>query len=133
MLSKFILIFVICNYMREILNVNMWKVDVNYKTLFMEWQCYIFMPLVQGGCAVATSLWENHLNNMSMLYMLMNMAAERNVNVNNLVLNIAQHPVLCATVSSILTATIMLIASAKILECKGSITPSSFHGQLPDY
>ena len=52
------------------------------------------MPLVQGGCVVATFLWENHLNNMSMLYMLMNMAAKRNVNVNNLVLNIVQHPVL---------------------------------------
>ena len=64
MLSKFILIFVICNYMRETFNVNMWKADVNYKTLFIEWQCYIFMPLVQGGCVVATFLWENHLNNM---------------------------------------------------------------------
>ena len=56
MLSKFILIFVICNYMRETFNVNMWKADVNYKTLFIEWQCYIFMPLVQGGCVVATFL-----------------------------------------------------------------------------
>ena len=100
MLSKFILIFVICSYMRETFNVNMWKADVNYKTLFIEWQCYIFMPLVQGGCVVATFLWENHLNNMSMLYMLMNMAAKRNVNVNNLVLNIVQHPVLWDTAQS---------------------------------
>ena len=27
----------------------------------------------------------------------------------------------------------LLIASAKITKCKGSISPSSFYGQLPDY
>ena len=28
------IIFVICNYMIEILNINMWKVYVNYQTLY---------------------------------------------------------------------------------------------------
>ena len=28
------IIFVICNYMIEILNINMWKVHVNYQTLY---------------------------------------------------------------------------------------------------
>ena len=31
--------------MREILNINMCKVYVNYKSLFPEEQCYIFMSL----------------------------------------------------------------------------------------
>ena len=31
MLSKSIAIFVICNYVREILNINVWEVYVNYK------------------------------------------------------------------------------------------------------
>ena len=34
MLLKSIIIFVICNYMIEILNINMWKVYVNYGTLY---------------------------------------------------------------------------------------------------
>ena len=33
--------------MREILNINMCKVYVNYKTLFIERQCCIFMSLTQ--------------------------------------------------------------------------------------
>ena len=35
--------------------------------------------------------------------MLINMAAERNVNVNNLVQNIVQHPAFRETINSILT------------------------------
>ena len=34
MLSKSMIIFVICNYMIEILNINMWKVYVNYQTSY---------------------------------------------------------------------------------------------------
>ena len=67
MLLKSIIIFAICNYMREILNINMCKVYVNYKSLFIERQCYIFMSLAQGSCAVAASPRENRLNNMSTL------------------------------------------------------------------
>ena len=33
---KSIIMFVISNYMREILHIIMWKVYVNYKTLFIE-------------------------------------------------------------------------------------------------
>ena len=36
MFLKSIIIFVISNYMREILNINMLKVYVNYKNLFTE-------------------------------------------------------------------------------------------------
>lgn len=42
--------------MRETLNINKWKVSINYKYLFIEWQCYLFMSPVQGSCSVATSL-----------------------------------------------------------------------------
>ena len=59
--------FVICNYMTEILNINMWKVCVNYKSLFIERQCYVFMSLAQSSCAVAASSWENRSNNTSTL------------------------------------------------------------------
>ena len=41
--------------MREILNINTCKVYVNYKSLFTERQCYIFMSLAQGSCAAAAS------------------------------------------------------------------------------
>ena len=67
------------------------------------------------------------------------MAAEGNVNVNNLVQTIVQHPAFGETISLILTATnqeqstnIKLIVSAEILQREGSISPSSFFGQLPD-
>ena len=53
MLLKPIIMFVICNNMREILNINMCKVYVNYKSLFIERQCYVFMSLAQSSCAVA--------------------------------------------------------------------------------
>ena len=49
MLLKSIIIFVICNYMREILNINLCKVYVNCKSLFIEWQYYKFMSLAQGS------------------------------------------------------------------------------------
>ena len=68
------------------------------------------------------------------------MAAEGNVNVNNLVQAIVQHPAFRETINLILTATnqeqstnIVLIALAEISDRKGSISPSSFYGQLPDY
>ena len=67
MLLKSIIIFVICNYMREILNINMFKVYVNYKSLLIERQGCIFMSLAQGSCAVAASSQKNLSNNMSML------------------------------------------------------------------
>ena len=56
--------------MTEILNINMCKVCVNYKSLFIERQCYVFMSLAQGSCAVAASSWENRSNNMSTLWCL---------------------------------------------------------------
>ena len=56
MLLKSIIVFVICNCMREFLNINLWKVYVNYESLFKERQCYTFMSLAQGSCAVATSV-----------------------------------------------------------------------------
>ena len=59
MLLKSIIIFVICKYMRGILNINMCKVYVNYKSLLIEGQCYVFMSLAQGSCTVAASSREN--------------------------------------------------------------------------
>ena len=53
--------------MREILNINMCKVYVNYKSLFIERQCYVLVPLAQGSCAVAASSRENRSNNVSTL------------------------------------------------------------------
>ena len=38
-----VVIFVIYNYMREILNIKIWKVNVNYKSLIIERQYYIFV------------------------------------------------------------------------------------------
>ena len=67
MLLQSITIFAICNYMREISNIIMCKVYVNYKSLFIEWQCYIFMPLAQGSFAVAAPSRENRSNNMRTL------------------------------------------------------------------
>ena len=58
-----------------------------------------------GSCAVATSSRENHSNNIRTLEMLINMAAEGNVNVNNLVKIIVQQPAFRETNNSILTAT----------------------------
>ena len=48
---------------------------------------------------------------------------------------LVKHPGFREMINSVLTATtaIMLIASAKIPEQKGRISPSSFYGQLPDY
>ena len=129
MLLKSIIIFVICNYMREILNINMCKVYVNYKSLFIEWQCYIFMSLAQGSCAVAAS---SRSNNMS--------TAEGNVIVKNLVQTIVQHLAFRETINSILAATnqeqltyIVFIVSAEIPEPERSICSFSFFRQLPNY
>ena len=47
------IIILISNYMREILNISMLNVYVNYKILFIERQCYIFMSLAQGSCAAS--------------------------------------------------------------------------------
>ena len=91
--------------MTEILNINVWKVYVNYKTLFTERQCYIFMSVVQGGCALATSLPEDRSNNTTTLQMFISMAAEGKVNANNLVQTIVQHPAFRETINSIFTAT----------------------------
>ena len=43
----------------------MCKVYVNYKSLFIDWQYYIFMSLAQGSCTVAASSRQNCSNNMS--------------------------------------------------------------------
>ena len=71
--------------------------------------------------------------------MLIKKAAEENVNVNNLLQTIVQHPAFREVINSILTYVdqeqltyIVLIASAETLEREGSIWPSSFYGQLPD-
>ena len=50
---KYITIFVICNYMKEVLDINIYKVHANYKSLFTERQCYIFMSLAQGTYTIA--------------------------------------------------------------------------------
>ena len=62
--------------------------------------------------------------------MLINTAAEGNV--NNLIQTTVQHPAFRETINSIKSnsRTIMLIASAKIPECEGSISPVNFYGQL---
>ena len=72
--------------------------------------------------------------------MLINMATEGNVNVKNLVQTIAQHLAFGETINSILTTTneeqliyIVLIVSTEIAEREGSIYPSSFYRQLPNY
>ena len=81
--------------MREVLNINMCKVYVNYRSLFIERQCYIFTSLAQGSCAVAASPQENRSNNMStlvnMISCLLNMAVEGNVNVKNLAQTLVQN------------------------------------------
>ena len=42
--------------MREILNANMEKkVYAKFKTSFKQRQCYIFMSLAQGSCAIGPS------------------------------------------------------------------------------
>ena len=87
--------FVICNYMRKNLSLNMCKVYVNYKSLFIERQCYIFMSLTQGSCALAASSREERSNNMS--------TAEGNV--KNLNQTIVQHLAFRETNDSILTTT----------------------------
>ena len=137
MLLKSIIIFVIYNYMRKNLNINMCKVCINYKSLFIERQFYVFMSLAQSSCAEAASSRENPSNNMS--------TAEgnvRNVNVKNLVQTIVQHLAFRETINSILTTTnqnqeqltyIVLIISAEIPESEGSIYSSSFYRQLPNY
>ena len=72
--------------------------------------------------------------------MFRNMAAEGNANVKNLVQTIVQHLVLRETIISILTATsqeqltyIVLIVSAEVPEREGTIYPSNFYRQLPNY
>ena len=72
--------------------------------------------------------------------MLINMAAEGNVNVKNLAQTIVQHLAFRETINSNLTAInqeqltyIVLIAEAEIPEREGSIYTSSFYRQLPNY
>ena len=66
-------------------------------------------------------------------------SAEGNVSVVNIP-TIVQHPAFRETINSILTAAnqeqssdIVLNVSAEITEREGSISPSSFYGQLPNY
>ena len=72
--------------------------------------------------------------------MLINMAAEGNVNVKNLVQTIVEHLAFREAINSILTATnqeqltyIVLIDSPEIPEREESIYPSRFYRQLPNY
>ena len=90
------------------------------------------MSLAQGSCPVAASSRENRLNNMS--------TAEKNVSIRDLVQTIVQYLAFRETINSILTTTnqeqltyIVLIVLAEILEREGSIYPSSFYRQLPNY
>ena len=90
------------------------------------------MSLAQGSCAVAASSRENRSNNMS--------TAEGNVNVKNLVQTIVQHLAFRETTNSILTTInqeqliyIVLIVLAENPEREGSIYPSNFYRQLPNY
>ena len=136
MLLKSIIIFVICNYMRKVSNINMSKVYVNYKSLFIKRQCCIFMSLAQGSCAVAASSRENRSNNMStlwslinMMWCLLNMAAEGNINVKNLAQTMVQHLAFWESINSILTATnqeqltyIVPVVSTEIPEREGSVS-----------
>ena len=68
------------------------------------------------------------------------MAAEGKVNVRKLVQPIAHHLAFRKRINSILTATnqeqltyIVLTVSAEIQEREGSIYPSSFYNQRPNY
>ena len=54
-------------YERNFKHKHVIKVYVNFKTSFIEQQCYMFMSLAQGSCALATSLREDRSNNMSTL------------------------------------------------------------------
>ena len=72
--------------------------------------------------------------------MLINMAVEGNINVNNLVQTIVKHLAFQEMLNSILMATnqeqltnIVLIALAEIQQCEENILHSSFYGQLLDY
>ena len=72
--------------------------------------------------------------------MLINIDAEGNVNVKNLVQTKVQDLAFRETINSILTATnqeqstyIAPIVLAEIPEREGSIYPSSFYRQLPNY
>ena len=60
------------------------------------------MSLAQGSCAVVASSQENRSNNRSTL---INMAAEGNVNVKNLVQTLVQDLAFRETIKLILTAT----------------------------
>ena len=65
------------------------------------------------------------------------MAAEGNVSVNNIVQTIVQYPTFREMINSILAATYQeqscFIASAKIPDREGSISPSTFYEQLSAY
>ena len=72
--------------------------------------------------------------------MLINMAVEGNINVNNLVQTVVKHLAFQEMLNSILMATnqeqltnIVLIALAEIQQCEENILQSSFYGQLLDY
>ena len=141
MLLKSIIIFVICNYMREILNMNICKVYVHYKTLFIERQCCVFMSLAQGTCAVAASSRENCSNNLTTLWCWQTWLP-KGTSMSRILYeqNLPQRLAFRETINSILTATkqeqltyIVLIVPAEIPEREGSIYPSSFYMKLPNY
>ena len=64
--------------------------------------------------------------------MLINMAAEWNVNVNNLVQTIVQHSAFRVTINSILTATSQE-QSSLLLRLISRNALSNFYGQMSDY
>ena len=65
MLLKFVVIFE--NYMKEILNINICKVNVNIISLYSLSDNVIYLSLAQGSCAEAASSRKNRSNNMSTL------------------------------------------------------------------
>ena len=91
MLLKSIVILVICNYMTEILNINMCKVCVNYKSLFIEATMLCIYVTCARQLRSSKLLVGEPLEYHGHVVMLINMAAEGNVNVKNLVQTIVQH------------------------------------------
>ena len=86
------------------------------------------MALAQGSCTVTTSSWENRSNNMSTLYMLINMAAKGNVNVNKFVQTIVQHPAFRETINSIFHEQLCLLLRLKSRSTRGVSHHPAFMG-----
>ena len=91
---------------------------------------------MRSSSLLAGKPFEKHEN----VVMLINIAAKGNVSVKNLAQTIVQHLAFREMINSILTAAnqeqltyFVLIVLAEIQEREGSIYPSSFYRQLPNY